>query len=101
MRPPIFNAAALEQLKHTAEYRQGMAQIAEDLAQNVRDQAPQRSGHYRSSIKTFDTGTQQGVAAHDVAAHLIEFGSVNNPPYAPLRRGIRAAGLRLDESPKQ
>lgn len=33
----------------------------------------------------------------DYAAHLQEFGSVNNPPHAPLRRGVRAAGLRLDE----
>ena len=30
--------------------------------------------------------------------HLIEWGSVNNPAYAPLRRGARAAGLRLDLS---
>lgn len=30
--------------------------------------------------------------------HLIEFGSINNPAYAPFRRGIRAAGLRLEES---
>lgn len=31
----------------------------------------------------------------DIAAHLIEFGSVNNPPYSPLRRGVTAAGLRF------
>jgi hypothetical protein len=29
--------------------------------------------------------------------HLIEFGSRNNPAYAPMRRGVRAAGLRLDD----
>lgn len=37
----------------------------------------------------------------DIAAHLIEWGSANNPPYAPLRRAVLAAGLRLDESLKQ
>lgn len=31
----------------------------------------------------------------DVASHLVEYGSVNNPPYAPLRRGVMAAGLRF------
>ena len=31
----------------------------------------------------------------DIAAHLIEYGSVNNPPYAPLRRGVSAAALRF------
>lgn len=30
--------------------------------------------------------------------HLTEWGSVNNPPYAPLRRGVQTAGLRLSES---
>jgi hypothetical protein len=33
----------------------------------------------------------------DYGAHLAEWGSVNNPPHAPLRRGVRAAGLRLRE----
>ena len=28
--------------------------------------------------------------------HLVEFGSVNNPPYAPIRSGVQAAGLRLE-----
>jgi hypothetical protein len=27
-----------------------------------------------------------------------EFGSVNSPTYAPLRRGVRAAGFRLSSS---
>lgn len=35
----------------------------------------------------------------DFFFHLTEFGSANNPPYAPLRRGVLAAGLRLNESP--
>jgi hypothetical protein len=28
--------------------------------------------------------------------HLDEWGSTHNPAYAPLRRGVRAAGLRLE-----
>lgn len=28
---------------------------------------------------------------------IIEYGSVNNPPYAPIRRGIEAAGLQLTD----
>lgn len=44
---------------------------------------------------------QQGVRLvnTDYGGHLMEFGSANNPPHAPLRRGARAAGLRLDETP--
>lgn len=37
------------------------------------------------------------VGNRDVFAHGIEFGSVNNPPYAPLRRGVQAAGLRFTD----
>lgn len=33
----------------------------------------------------------------DHGAHIDEFGSVNSPAYAPLRRGARRAGFRLDE----
>lgn len=36
----------------------------------------------------------------DIAGHLIEWGSVNNPAYAPFRRAVRSLGLRLQESPK-
>lgn len=31
---------------------------------------------------------------------LVEFGSVNNPPYAPLRRGLEAVGLTLTDDRK-
>lgn len=51
-------------------------------------------GYYGRFVKrAFQTfGT---VGSKDVAAHLIEFGSVNNPPYAPLRKGVDEAGLRF------
>jgi len=34
----------------------------------------------------------------DYGGHIAEFGSANSPPYAPLRRGVMAAGLRLEEN---
>jgi hypothetical protein len=30
--------------------------------------------------------------------HIIEFGSVNNPAYAPLRKSVRQTGLKFEES---
>lgn len=33
----------------------------------------------------------------DYGAHLAEWGSIHNPPFAPLRRGVRASGIRLEE----
>jgi hypothetical protein len=35
------------------------------------------------------------VHLHDNFWHLVEYGSVNNPPYAPARRGVVMAGLRF------
>lgn len=29
--------------------------------------------------------------------HIIEWGSVNNPPYAPLRRAVTGLGLKFEE----
>jgi hypothetical protein len=40
------------------------------------------------------------VLTRDRAGHLIEHGSVNNPPYAPLRRAAEAVGARyVDTGP--
>lgn len=36
----------------------------------------------------------------DHGAHIDEYGSVNSPPYASLRRGTRRAGFRLEEHGK-
>lgn len=50
---------------------------------------------YQGRFKTRVTRSSGFVDNFDIAAHLIEFGSINNPPYAPLRRGAQAAGLRF------
>lgn len=57
------------------------------------------SGQAHRSIRVDRQGDQVRVGSVDPFWHLIEWGSVNNPAYAPLRRGARAAGLRLDLSP--
>lgn len=39
------------------------------------------------------------VFSHHFAAGWVERGSVNNPPYAPLRRAVLARGHRIVENP--
>lgn len=92
------NPAFAKELAASGDYRDGMQQITKTFADRVRDEAPTVTGHFRSSISTFNTPTEQGVRSTDIAAHIVEYGSVKNPPYAPFRRGARAAGLRLDTS---
>lgn len=89
------NNRTINEIKRQASYEQAVARLAEDVAQNARDVAPVHTGAYRDSIKTEGSV----VYSDDPFGHLVEFGSVNNPAYAPLRRGAEAAGLRIDEDP--
>ena len=60
--------------------------------------APRGTEHYAKSLSVQEDGDQVAVVSTDIAAHLIEFGSVNNPVYAPLRRAAEAQGLRLKDT---
>ena len=82
------------------EFRAGLMATANRVAYFARAAAPKRTLRYLRSIETFDTGVALGVTTTDPFGHLVEWGSVNNPPYAPIRRGAVAAGLELRELPK-
>jgi hypothetical protein len=67
-------------------------------AQRLSPRGPGRGPHFADSLRVADDGDDVRLESTDPFAHIIEFGSVNNPPYAPLRRGVRAAGLRLSDT---
>jgi hypothetical protein len=85
------------QMKASPRYQASMAGIAQRTAKVVWSFAPHKTGAYGRSIKA----RENVVYSDDPFAHLVEFGSTNNPAYAPLRRGVRAAGLRFVPLPKQ
>lgn len=76
----------------------GMRAAAEAVASAARTAAPD-GGPGRGVRETIQAVEDGGhfVAILDPFGHLVEWGSVHNAPYAPLRRGVRAAGLRLSE----
>lgn len=86
--------------------RSGLAGEARRLAAEVGRAAPKRTGFFAGSIRTtvvFDLKTRTPVDVvytSDPFGHLVEWGSANNPPFAPFRRGVSAAGMRLKEDPK-
>jgi hypothetical protein len=43
-------------------------------------------------------GLATSYGSTDFAAHIVEVGSVNNPPYRPLHRAAQALGLRVGEA---
>lgn len=77
-----------------------LEEAAQAVAQITRTLAPRGSGGYRRSIGVERDADSTTVYTTDIAGHIVEFGSANNPAYAPIRRAVRAAGLRLDESSK-
>jgi hypothetical protein len=71
-------------------------------AERVKDSAERATpiGETQDTIHRYvitEYPTMVRVGNTDPFFHLTEWGSVNNPPYAPLRSGVVNAGLRLDE----
>jgi hypothetical protein len=67
------------------------------LVNVIKAVAPIDSGSYKDSIRASKNLTSVTVGTNDFAGHIIEWGSVKTPAMAPIRRGVMAAGLRLDE----
>lgn len=102
----IPNPAFQAQMEASDETRDGLQAFAEDqvapLARANAEAAGEpwmpRAGHELIEVEVTEDGVY--VVNSDWAAHLAEFGSVNNPVIAPLRRAAMAAGLDVDESPE-
>jgi hypothetical protein len=86
------NPRFVEELRHSAGVRAYLRARAEAGAEATRAAAPDRTGHYKDSIKVEDTATGARVLSTDAAASLIEWGSVNNPAYGPLKKGAELSG---------
>jgi hypothetical protein len=75
---------------------------ANRAAEAARALAPVDSGEYRQSIGGavgVERGTLVGrVYSKDFKAHWIEFGTVDTPVFAPLRRGVESLGLKVGGS---
>jgi hypothetical protein len=89
---PLFEKEVEAQLEH----QRGMRKITREVAGVVSAVSPHKTGYYARHVKA----RGDRVVATDYFWFLVEFGSQNNVPYAPLRRGVRAAGLRLVATPK-
>lgn len=93
------NPAYTEQLRATRAYQAALYGEAQNLAAGIRETAPVATGAYRKSIKAIRTGAIINVGTTDSAGHIIEWGSVQQPAQAPIRRGLRAMGARFTETP--
>lgn len=77
-----------------------LEETGERVVRSVEDHAPRHTGDFEGSItKTGVHPTAKGVEltvfSTDWAAHIVEFGSMNNPAYSPFRRAASSLGLML------
>lgn len=91
----LTNPLLVAELEHEEAYHAFRKYAGEQIKANVEAIAPVgSSGQYHESIRSDDDGS---VGTIDPFGHLVEWGSVNNSPYAPIRRGVAATGLALHE----
>lgn len=76
-----------------------LMEAAEAIASAARGLAPVDEGDYRDSITAEvgqgDKGVEGNVFSEDYKAGFVEFGTIHNPAYAPLRRGAEQAGYSV------
>ncbi len=88
-----------QRLRDTPEMLRARKAVAEQVVREAEAVAPEGSGRYKRSLQAVVDGAEVRAESSDPAAHLVEFGSINNEAYAPLRRGAERVG-RWDEAPK-
>ena len=96
-----WNRQVRSQLARQPEHKKFLREQAERVKDSAERETP--IGETGDTIDRYvitEYPTRMRVGNTDPFFHLTEFGSVNNPTYAPLRRGVRRAGLRLEEDDK-
>lgn len=97
----VPNKNFADEMREQSEHRQALEQAAnavQDRAAQFADQAgaPWMRRQSETMVVSVD-GDDVAVVNTDYAGHLMEWGSRNNAAHAPLRRAVRAAGLKLKE----
>ena len=92
-------AAGVDELLSDARVVALVTAGAADVARNASDIAPVSTGAYKRSLRSTNArreATRVVATAYtaDPFGHLVEWGSINNPAYSPLRRGAERTGLR-------
>lgn len=100
-----LNQAGVDDLVQSAGADRALEMVAGVIKRRVEDEAAgfARTRAYSRSIRTTRAaptleGNQITVYSEDPFAHLIEWGSVKNPAYAPLRRAVTGIGMRFNEA---
>lgn len=98
----VPNPAFPRELRAEPDFNRGMAEITAGVSASIKAAAEpfRNTGQYVRDIGPVPARAASG--SHRIALprhiwHIVELGSVNNPPQANVRRGVRAAGLRYED----
>lgn len=91
------NPNAERELRAQPAFKAHMRTTTTAVAVEIKTAAPRGSGPKAGGYKRRVRPRGTRVIVGDPFWHLVEYGSRNNPPYAPVRRGVRAAGLRFED----
>jgi hypothetical protein len=102
----VYDPSVELKLARGAEMALTVAAYVEKSADGARRLGPSpKTHHYERSIGWAVgrdvTGILGRVFTTDIADHIVEFGSINNPAYAPLRNGVESTGLFVTDTGKK
>ena len=104
MRTFIPNPAFITELQvdpETVQAFEEAAQAVADEANDLRHTFYREEGAVLVRNNSSRVHLDVTVVNMDPGGHMDEWGSVNNEPYAPLRRGVENAGLEFQPLPKK
>lgn len=98
-----IEANATEQLLSTEQAKAVVRAVAEAATRRAVEIQPNLTGEHDQDLITEDPRIEDGVAkcgygSKSPSWHIMEFGSVHNPPFRPLTRAAQELGLRFDPS---
>lgn len=93
---------ALDDFDKLPEVNAAVNATMNDVVEAWKENSPVDSGDYRDSVQVTERSTTRGrgkVGATAEHAHLVEFGSVHNPEYAPAEKTAKQFGGYAHDKP--
>lgn len=98
-RVQVDPEALRRQIERTPEFDDARRNLAEAIVERAKGFAPVLTGRFRDSLEVLEDGDVIAAGSKDHDANVIENGSVDTPAFAPLRRGARSLGVRVEDGP--
>lgn len=94
-----LNSAGIKELASSSGMAAIATQVGAQVAAVAQANSPTKDTQFQVlEVRQEEDGVVVSVGSRWSFAHLIEWGSVNNQPYAPLRKAVSSLGLKFEEA---